>query len=391
MNNTRKRKSLPSANILIVLACLVILVEGLKASAGFFVPILLAFFIATVSFPITNWLRVHGAPRFFAVLVTVLVDFAFLTGVVIFGFTLISQLQEKWHTEYAAYFSSWATENSNLAGERLESWGVQGAKENFNSMVSEKVADLDYIALLNISKDFLGEIASFLATSFIVILITVFMLNEARMFARRFEAVFEARGPNFQRLMSAARDIQRYLGIKTLVSIVTGVLAGLTCKLMDLDFALLWGILAFCLNYIPAIGSVVAGIPPVMLALVTGDSSDALWVATGYLLINMFLGNFVEPMMLGRRFGMSTLVVLLSVLFWGWVWGPAGMLLAVPLTMVIKVGLDNSEDFRWISIAISKEQKGSAVDVKIMKEGVKKTLADDDGGIGAPNTTDSSA
>ena len=390
MNNTRKRKSLPSANILIVLACLVILVEGLKASAGFFVPILLAFFIATVSFPITNWLRVHGVPRFFAVLVTVLVDFAFLTGVVIFGFTLISQLQEKWHTEYAANFSSWATENSNLAGERLESWGVQGAKENFNTMVGEKVADLDYIALLNISKDFLGEIASFLATSFIVILITVFMLNEARMFAKRFEAVFEARGPNFQRLMSAARDIQRYLGIKTLVSIVTGVLAGLTCKLMDLDFALLWGILAFCLNYIPAIGSVVAGIPPVMLALVTGDTSDALWVATGYLLINMFLGNFIEPMMLGRRFGMSTLVVLLSVLFWGWVWGPAGMLLAVPLTMVIKVGLDNSEDFRWISIAISKEQKGSAVDVKLMKEGVQKTLADDDA-IGTPNTTDSSA
>lgn len=379
MKNVEKIKQKPSVNILIVLACLVIVIAGLKQSAGFFVPILLAFFIATVSFPITNWLRVQGVPRFFAVLVTVLVDFAFLTGVVIFGVTLISQLQEKWHSEYASSFSTWATEQSNLAGERLESWGVKGAQENFNTMVGEKVADLDYIALLNISKGFLGEIASFLATAFIIILITVFMLNEARMFGRRFTAVFEARGPDFQRLMSAAKDIQRYLGIKTLVSIVTGILAGLLCKVMDLDFALLWGILAFCLNYIPAIGSVVAGIPPVMLALVTGDTSDALWVATGYLLINAFLGNFVEPMLFGRRFGMSTLVVLISVLFWGWVWGPAGMLLAVPLTMVIKVGLDNSSDFRWISIAISKEQTRSAVDVKLMKEGVKKTLAEDDG------------
>ncbi len=379
MNRFEKLRRTSSVNILIVLACLVIVIAGLKQSSGFFVPILLAFFIATVSFPITNWLRLQGVPRFFAVLVTVLVDFAFLTGVVIFGLTLISQLQEKWHTEYASHFSLWVREQSNLAGERLESWGVKGAKENFNTIIGEKMADLDYIALLNLSKGFLGEIASFLATSFIIILITVFMLNEARMFARRFKAVFEAHGPNFQRLMSAARDIQRYLGIKTFVSIVTGIMAGGLCMLMDLDFALLWGILAFCLNYIPAIGSVVAGIPPIMLALVTGDSSDALWVAIGYLLINTFLGNFIEPMMLGRRFGMSTLVVLISVLFWGWVWGPAGMLLAVPLTMVIKVGLDNSEDFRWVSIAISKEQNGSAVDVKLMKEGVKKTLSEDDG------------
>jgi AI-2 transport protein TqsA len=123
---------------------------------------------------------------------------------------------------------------------------------------------------------------------------------------------------------------------------------------------LLWGILAFALNYIPAIGSVIAGIPPVLLSLlVTGDWKHAVIVAGGYLLINGILGNFLEPTLLGRRFGISTLVVVISVIFWGWIWGPIGMLLAVPLTMLVKVAMDNSADFRWIAVAISKEERNT--------------------------------
>jgi AI-2 transport protein TqsA len=110
---------------------------------------------------------------------------------------------------------------------------------------------------------------------------------------------------------------------------------------------------AFALNFIPVIGSLVAGVPPTVLALLSAGLPNALLVAGGYLLINNFLGNILEPILVGRRFGISTLVVVVAVLFWGWVWGPLGMLLAVPLTMVIKVILDGSEEFRWIGVAIS--------------------------------------
>ena len=187
-----------------------------------------------------------------------------------------------------------------------------------------------------------GKVLDVVKMSFIVLILLVFMLSEARVFSRRFEAIIEAKGPNLQRMLSATRDIQKYLGIKTMISIMTGGLAGLLCWAAEIDFPLLWGILAFALNYIPAVGSIIAGVPPVILALLTHDIRHAIAVACGYLVINGFLGNFMEPALLGRRFGLSTVVIVISVLFWGYVWGPVGMLLAVPLTMMVKVGLDNS-------------------------------------------------
>lgn len=191
------------------------------------------------------------------------------------------------------------------------------------------------------------------------------------MFGRRMDAVCDARGPNIQRMLSAVKDTQRYLAIKTMISLVTGVLAGMLCWAAGLDFWPLWGILAFALNYVPVVGSFIAGVPPTVLALLVMGTPAAVAVMGGFLLINTFLGNFVEPMLMGRRFGLSTLVVLLSVMFWGWLWGPFGMLLAVPLTMMVKVILDNSDEFRWIAVAIGKESGRPGEEERILTEGAK--------------------
>jgi AI-2 transport protein TqsA len=214
-------------------------------------------------------------------------------------------------------------------------------------------------------------VASFLGTAFVVMILTVFMLTEARMFGRRLNAICEARGPNIQRMLTATQGIQRYLGIKTAVSLGTGFLAGFLCWAAGLDFFLLWGIVAFALNYIPVVGSIIAGIPPMILAFLAVGWPSAVAVGIGYIAINIFLGNFVEPMLMGRRFGLSTLVIIGSVFFWGWVWGPVGMLLAVPLMMLLKVVLDNSYEFRWLSVAISKEDRKSHDDEALIKEAVE--------------------
>ena len=191
------------------------------------------------------------------------------------------------------------------------------------------------------------------------------------MYGRRLNAICEAKGPNFERLLSATRDIQRFLGIKTVISLITGVLSGFLCWLADLNFFILWGILAFFLNFVPVIGSVIAGVPPTILALIVSGGPHALAVAAGYVGINVFLGNFIEPMLMGSRFGLSTLMVLISVVFWGWLWGPVGMLLAVPLTMLIKVAMLNTEDFRWLAVAMSKEDRSMIKErVKYLKEAV---------------------
>ena len=173
-----------------------------------------------------------------------------------------------------------------------------------------------------------------------------------------------ARAEHRAHALNATRDIQRYLAIKTVISLITGFLAGLLCWAAGLDFFILWGIIAFALNFIPVIGSLIAGVPPTILALLVAGAPNAILVAGGYLLINNFLGNFVEPILVGRRFGISTLVVVISVMFWGWVWGPFGMLLAVPLTMLLKVVLDGSDEFRWIGVAISAEQNHGNTETK---------------------------
>lgn len=344
--------------MLLVLASLVLVVAGLREAQDIFLPVLLAFFVATVSYPITRALTGRGVPRWLSVFITVLVDFAFIAGVLVLGYILLQDLQSKWNSKYAAQLYQHVRDGSEGLAVKLETMGVRDAKNKIQNLVENNMANLQQIRfekIWNVSTGVLGQVVGFFGASLIFVILTVFMLMEAHAFAGRFEAITLAHGPNLKKLLDATRDIQRYLGIKTIASLVTGLLAGLLCWAAGLDFFILWGILAFALNFIPVIGSIVAGVPPVILALLASGFPSALLVAGGYLLINNLIGNFLEPIFVGRRLGVSILVVVISVLFWGWVWGPLGMLLAVPLTMILKVVLLSSRDFRWIGIAMSSD------------------------------------
>ena len=365
-----KNLKIRAGNALWMLAALFVIIAGLKAAQSFFLPVLIAFFLATVSFPILNFLRVKKVPRAIAVLLTVSLDFVFLAALGVLAVTLIGDLQEKWNIRYAAEVSDQIREASRSLAIKLSEYGISDAQEKIDDAVNNNLANLQNIRferIWDVGTGVLGRVVGFFGTSLITLIHTVFMLSEARMFGRRLEAISLARGPNLTRMLSATRDIQRFLAIKTAVSLLTGVLAGMLCWMAGLDFFVLWGILAFFFNFIPVIGSLVAGVLPTILALLVAGLPNAVLVAGGYLLINNFLGNFLEPMLVGRRFGISTLVVIISVLFWGWLWGPLGMLLAVPLTMVLKVILEGSDEFRWIGVAISAEQPAGSAEKKLLE------------------------
>ena len=153
-------------------------------------------------------------------------------------------------------------------------------------------------------------------------------------------------------MRAAVAQVQRFLGLKTLTSLATGVLVGVWTAVVGLEFSVVWGLLAFLLNYIPNIGSIVAAIPAVLLGLVQGGVAYALLIAIGYVVINISIGNFIEPWLLGRTLGLSTLVVFLSLVFWGWMWGSVGMLLSVPLTMIAKILCENTDDLHWIAVML---------------------------------------
>ena len=227
-----------------------------------------------------------------------------------------------------------------------------------------------------------------LTNTFWVLLIMAFVLGEAMVFPFKFRAIV---GPRVgerrvggaktvtndrRRVTKIVREVQAYLGIKTLVSLAIGLLAWL----LGLDFPILLGLIGFVLNYIPTVGSILAAIPALFFSLVQfATFGSFMFVVIGYGAINMVFGNMIEPILMGRRLGLSTLVVILSLLFWYWVWGPVGALLAVPLTMVVKIMLENTEDLRWVGILLDKSPPQMATNFDVAHPSESTTRGGADG------------
>lgn len=345
------------SQMILTLACVIVVLTGMKAAAGVLVPMVYAFFLAVLSFPLLRWLTRHRIPGPIALGITLLMNLSVLAGLI----TLAVRLLISFNSDLPRYLRGLQRNLTDLAV-WLDENGIVGAKDTINSLF-----DWNNIIGYATQQDVMSRIGSMLGSTFgtlatvfaglvMILILMMFILMEATGTQRRLVAVRMSGGPDFSGLLRSVTDIQKYLGIKTLISALTGLLAGAWCWFFDLQYPLLWAILAFVFNYIPAVGSTAASIPAIIEALVQHGGGAAIGVALGYGGINFALDNFVQPQLLGNRFGISALVVVLSVIFWGWLWGPLGMFLAVPLTMVMKVLLDNSEEFRWISVAMSQKK-----------------------------------
>ncbi len=339
----------PGARFLMVLAAAVVVVAGLRAAAPILLPFFFALFLAILSLPIMIALQRVKVPTPIAILASVLVNVA-IVGVVVL---LASQSVAEFQARLPAYgqrlqnlFNFWI--------EGLQERGVP-AGEYFSVELISPSAIADFVG------GALTRAAAFLSTAFLVLLILVFILAEASIFPDKFRAVLGKQDGDLGRFAKIGGEVLEYLAIKTLVSLATGLSIGLFAWFMGLDFPILLGLIGFVLNYVPTIGSILAAIPALLLAVLQfGGVGPLVAVALGYLTINIIFGNLIEPHLLGRRLGLSTLVVILSLIFWAWVWGPVGALLAVPLTMVVKIMLENTEDLRWVAILLDKEPPAPA-------------------------------
>lgn len=332
----------PGARFLLVLACLVVVVAGLRAAAPILVPFSLALFLAIVSMPVMFGLRMRRVPAPLAIALAVLMDVLIFGLVILMAANSVGNLNEKLPRYRAALqdrYTSW------IGG--LDDIGIPASQ-----YISPDIVDPGRIF------DFLGgtiqTVASLFSLAFLVGLVMVFILAEATVFPFKFQAILGGNRSGRVRITKTIGEVQAYLGIKTLVSLATGLLAGLFCWMMGLDFPVLLGLTAFVLNFVPTIGSIIAAVPAMILALILDGTSWMLLTGLGYLAINTLFGNILEPNLMGRRLGLSTLVVVLSLLFWGWLWGPVGALLSVPLTMVLKIILENTPDLRWLAVLIDK-------------------------------------
>jgi AI-2 transport protein TqsA len=337
-----------TSGLLVSLAAVVIIVAGMKLASALLVPFLLAVFIAILIAAPFDWLQRKGLPAGIALLLvlTALVIVMTLVG------SLIGSSVQDFTNSFPAYETRLRQMSSGFV-DWLNGFGIHISSELLSSYADPGKA-------MKMAAEVLGSLGNMLANSFLILVTVVFLMLEAASFPAKWRAGHENAEASLQRFSTTSRTINQYMGIKTLTSLATGLAVIILLGLIGVDYAVLWGVLAFLLNFIPNIGSIIAAIPAILLALVQLGVAAALAVAGGYVLINIVIGTFLEPRFMGKGLGLSVLVVFLSLVFWGWVLGPVGMLLSVPLTIAIKIALDGQAETRWMAILLGPKIEGVA-------------------------------
>ncbi|MCL4110987.1 UNVERIFIED_CONTAM: hypothetical protein GTU68_053184 [Idotea baltica] len=207
--------------------------------------------------------------------------------------------------------------------------------------------------LISLTLTLMTELGHILSNAFLILLTVIFILLEVGTFRRKIEVAFTKDQEMAARLAQVVTSIRHYIVIKTWVSLGTGIFIALWLKFLGVPYAGLWGLLSFLFNFIPNIGSIIAAVPAVLIAWLELTTMPAFAAAFGFVLVNVVLGNFIEPKWMGKGLGLSPLVVFCSLVFWGWVLGPVGMLLSVPLTKTVRIALDGFDDTRFVATLLS--------------------------------------
>lgn len=334
-----------NSNALVTIAAVVIIIFGMQAASVLLVPFLLAIFFALITVRPMLWLQAHKVPAALAAITVVFVLMLFLAVVGSIVGTSIA-------TFTAAIPSYQAQLDSIMQGLLL----LIGKFVDDDISVASIGEFIDPGRAMGLAATLLNALRSVLTNTFLILFTMVFILLEASSVQVKVLAAFGQGVESFERAGLFLRNLGRYLGIKTLTSMATGLVIGVMTWLIGLDFPLLWGMLAFLLNYIPTIGSIIAAVPATLLALIQLGPGEATTTAIGFVVVNIIFGNILEPRLMGYGVGISPLVVFIGLVIWGWVFGPVGMLLSVPLTMALKLALESDQRTRWIAILIGSER-----------------------------------
>ena len=329
---------------LLVMAAVVIILAGIKLSSVIIVPFLLSLFLAIILSPLFLWLKKLGLGDIFPLIIIVLLLVLIMTSLAI----LVGNSVQDFTQNVPMYEIKLKSDLSEVL-ETVSSWGIHIPKEDIlNLFQTDSI--MRYIAST------LKSFGSLITNSFMIIITIIFMLLEISQFAFKLN---QTNANSLKQVTEISDNIKHYILLKAFTSAATGIIITIILKITGIDYAILWGLLAFMLNFIPNIGSIIAAVPAVLMAIIQFNFTTATMIIVAYLIVNTIIGSIIEPRVLGKGLGLSTLIVFLSLIFWGWLLGPIGMLLSVPLTIMIKIALDTKEDTKWIATLL-----GSVNDTK---------------------------
>jgi len=325
---------------IVKLAALIIIFGGMIYAKSIIAPILLALFISIICMQPITWFEKKRVPKWLAIIIVILgLILLFIGFASLIGGTL-------------SFFLNNVSKHESTVSRITDSFIQFFNNKGFNIPKDQVSKLIQPEKIVEFTTSSIKELIKMLANAFLILLIILFILMEFGSFSLKAKAITRGSDKSTAYFTTILKEIRHYLGIKTLVCLSIGVFIYIALLIIGVDYPLLWALIAGLMNYIPNIGSIIATIPAFLFAFVQLGIGSALWTLGSFLIIHNVLGNFVEPRIMGKGLGLSTLVVLLSLLFWGFILGIVGMFLAVPFTLTVKIILEQNEETRWLAILL---------------------------------------
>jgi len=322
---------------LMVMASVVIVLAGAKSAAEIIVPFLLSLFIAIILSPSYNFFNKKGLPNALSLTIVITLFIVFII--------LIAKLIGSSAHEFSSNIEFYQ-QQLNIYFNKLSSFAVNMGVE----IPQNEIADIiNTKEIMHFCTNIILSISSMFTNGFVILLTVIFMMLESSYFKNKIEYMTSNKRAK-EHIEEIVGRIQEYMVLKSLISLLTAFIVWIALLIIGTDYAFLWAVLAFILNFIPNIGSIIAAIPAVLLTLVQLGMMSAIIVSGVYIAVNVIIGSVVEPRVIGKGLGLSTLVVFLSLIFWGWIFGVVGMLLSIPLTIIAKIVFNANENTRTLAV-----------------------------------------
>lgn len=328
--------------VLVGLAAAVVAVAGLRASANIFAPLFLALILTVLAHPLRRWLD-RAMPGWAASAICIAAVYLLLVGLAVAMLVSIA----KFATVLPTYADQFQQQLHHLTS-WLDSVGV--SKQD----ISKAESSFDISSLGGFFTQLLGELAGMVSNLFFIFALILFMTVDATTFPRQLERARAVKPAIIGSLEDFAHGTRRYLGVATVFGLIVAILDTGALLLLGVPLAFTWGLLAFITNYIPNIGFVIGLIPPAIIALLEGGPGLMLAVIAVYCVLNVVIQSVIQPKVVGDAVGLSTTLSFFSLIFWTWVVGPLGAILAIPLTLFAKALLiDSDTSLAWLGPLVS--------------------------------------
>jgi AI-2 transport protein TqsA len=360
MNDTRGRLVI----YLVAFAAVIVILFGIRSSASIINPILLAAVITITVLPIPGRLKARGLPGWLSLVLTILLVVLILLLVIVTVFFSVAKLSAELPI-YLAESSAQVTEDLSSTGTTTTSIQIEEVTTSIGPIAQGAIS-----AVLDV-----------LVTFGLALVIFFFMISAALALPTPSRMGLDPSSSIIKRVTELTEDVRKYMTVLTGVNFIVGVTDTIFLMVLGVDYALLWGMLAWFMGYIPSIGFIIALIPPVLMAYAEFGLQTAVIVLVGYILINGGVENFYKPKVMGQKLSISPLIVFVGLFIWGYLLGGIGAILAVPMTMLVIIIMENFEGTRPIAILMrysgeekKEEREEAAKHVKGLWGKAKETI-----------------